>query len=216
METRIKELPGQPISRQSVRVLAYKGVVRRYPRGATIIREGDSGDEFFIILSGSVQAYSRDSGGREVIFSNQSAGEYFGEMALDGGTRSASVKAIEPTICSVLTCRTLESHFAEFPEFAAELISRLIHRVRVLTKTTRGLALLGVYRRISDLFERLAVPDSEGNRVIAERLTHQKIAAYVGASREMVSKVLKELTVGGYLSTIDRKIIIRKPLPPGW
>ncbi len=216
METTVKELPGLPLARKSLRMLAYKGVVRRYPRGSTIIREGDTGDEFYIILAGTVQAFSRDSSGREVIFSTQSAGEYFGEMALDGGARSASVKAVEATICSVLTCRTLEAHFAEFPEFAAELISRLIHRVRVLTKTTRGLALLGVYRRISDLFERLAVPDGNGHRVISERLTHQKIAAYVGASREMVSKVLKELTVGGYLTTTERKIVILKSLPPGW
>ena len=190
--------------------------MRRYPRGGLIIREGDHGDEFYIILSGSVQAFSCDESGREVIFSNQSAGEYFGEMALDGGTRSASVKALEPTVCSVLTCRTLQAHFAEFPEFAAELISRLIHRVRVLTQTTRGLALLGVYRRISDLFERLAVTDDDGHRVIPEPLTHQKIAGYVGASREMVSKVLKELTVGGYLTTRERRIVILKSLPPGW
>ncbi len=216
METKLKELPGQPLKQESLRALAFKGSVRRYARGAIIIREGDIGDEFFIILSGSVQAYSRDDSGREVIFSNQSAGEYFGEMALDGGPRSASVKALEATACSVLTCRTLQSHFAEFPDFAAELISRLIHRIRVLTQTTRGLALLGVYRRMSDLFERLAVPDANGARVIPERLTHQKIAAYVGASREMVSKVLKELVTGGYLTTRDGKFVIVKSLPPGW
>jgi CRP/FNR family transcriptional regulator, cyclic AMP receptor protein len=151
-----------------------------------------------------------------VIFSSLSNGEYIGEMALDGGPRSVSVRALEPTLCAVVTCDTVRDHFAEYPDFAAELISRMIGRIRVLTQTTRGLALMGVYQRMSSLFERLAIDENTGIRVIGERMTHQQIAGYVGASREMVSKVLKELTTGGYVSIRDRQIVILKPLPPGW
>lgn len=204
------------IKNPALRALARKGSLRRFRRNASILREGEPGDELLIILSGSVQAYSSDSGGREVIFSSLTSGEYFGEMALDGGPRSVSVRALETTVCAVVTCRTVQEHFAEYPEFAAELISRLIRRVRVLTQTTRGLALTGVYQRMSNLFDRLAIDDNTGVRVIGERMTHQRIAGYVGASREMVSKVLKELTTGGYLSIRDRRIVILKPLPPGW
>ena len=114
--------------------------------------------------------------------------------------------------------RSVEAHFIAHPEFASELIARLIHRIRMLTNTTRGLALLGVYQRIADLFDRLAIASDGGGaeRIIVERMTHQRIAAHVGASREMVSKILKELQVGGYLKTENQRIVLMRQLPPGW
>ena len=206
------------IAAPALRSLALSGVARRFRKNAEILRENEPGDSIFIIITGKVQAYSSEVNGREVIFSIQGSGEYFGEMALDGGLRSASVRAIEASLCSMVTRRTVEAHFIAHPEFASELIARLIHRIRMLTNTTRGLALLGVYQRIADLFDRLASASDGGGaeRIIVERMTHQRIAAHVGASREMVSKILKELQVGGYLKTENQRIVLMRQLPPGW
>jgi CRP/FNR family transcriptional regulator, cyclic AMP receptor protein len=204
------------IAAPALQALALNGVIRRYRKNAEILREGEPGDSMFIIISGKVQAYSGEVNGREVIFSIQSSGEYFGEMALDSGPRSASVRAMEATLCSMVTRRTVQAHFISHPEFATELISRLIHRIRMLTQTTRALALLGVYQRMADLFVRMAIASDDGHRIIVERMTHQRIAAHVGASREMVSKILKELHVGGYLKTENQRIVLMRDLPPGW
>ena len=88
-------------------------------------------------------------------------------------------------------------------------------RARRATTNVKNLALLDVYGRVSRLLNELAT-DQDGARVVAEKLTHQDIAEPGRASREMVSRLLKDLTQGGYVAVRDRHIILKKPLPPAW
>lgn len=199
--------------RPGLRELAAKGVLRRYRRGDLIVREGDANDEFFIVLNGLVESFSRDESNREMIYTRLDPGEFFGEVNLDGGTRPASVRALAATTCAVVTHRTLLMYCADNPDFTAELIRTLSARVRGLTIVVKELALHSVDRRIGALLERMAV-DDQGVRLIPDRLTHQEIAGYVGASREMVSKVLKEMTAAGLLDRRDGRIVLLKPLAP--
>jgi len=136
-------------------------------------------------------------------------------MSLDGGPRSASVMTLEPTVCSVVTRVTLRDHIAQHPDFAFDLLAKVIRRARRATMNVKNLALLDVYGRVARLLTELAV-EREGARVVPERLTHQDIADRVGSSREMISRLFKDLTTGGYLEVQDRLITIRKPLPPAW
>lgn len=199
-----------------VRKLAELGVQRRYRTHAVLIEEGDKGDSIYIVLSGRLRAFVSDARGREVTLGLHGPGEYVGEMSLDGGPRSASVQAAEPTVCAVITRETMLRHIATEPEFAMALIVRLIQRARMATESARSMALLDVYSRLKRLLEVRSRPLPDGTRCIAERLTHQAISSEIGCSREMVSRLLKDLEGGGYIARRERQLVLAKPLPMRW
>ena len=196
--------------------LARRGDLRRYRKGALLIEEGATGDTLYLVLTGRVRAYSLGSNDRELTFGVYGPGEYVGEMSLDGGPRSASVITLEPTTCSVVTRHTLREHIAAQPDFAFELLARVIRRARLATSNARSMALIDVYGRVTRLLEELAVPQPDGTRVIAEKLTHAEIASRVGCSREMVSRLMKDLTLGGHIRRVDTGLVLRRPLPLRW
>jgi CRP/FNR family cyclic AMP-dependent transcriptional regulator len=199
----------------ALRELAARGAVRSYRKDVLIIQAGDLGDTLYILLAGRVKVFASGENDREVVIDTHGPGEYVGEMALDGGPRSASVITLEPTVCAVVTRVTIRDHIARHPEFAFELLARVIRRARRATANVKSLALLDVYGRVRHLFDELAV-ERDGVRTIPERLTHQEIADRVGSSREMISRLLKDLERGGYLSSEGRVITLRKKLPPAW
>jgi len=138
-------------------------------------------------------------------------------MALDGGPRSANVETLEPTVCAVVTRDALLAYIAEQPAFALEMMGRLIRRARLATESARSMALIDVYGRLTRLLDRLAGPaGEEGSRTIAERLTHREIASHLACSREMVSRLMKDLEVGGFVRTSKRQIVLLKPFPARW
>jgi CRP/FNR family cyclic AMP-dependent transcriptional regulator len=199
-----------------LRTLAARGRPSRYRKGTLLIEEGDHSDSLFIVLSGRVKAYSIDERDREIVYGVYGPGEYLGEMSLDGGPRSASVITLEPTVCVVVTRQTLREHIAANPEFAFELLARVIRRARLATQSARNMALLDVYGRVVAVLEEIAVAQPDGVRVIAQRLTHREIASRVGSSREMVSRIMKDLATGGFLAPHGTGWIIPKPLPRRW
>jgi CRP/FNR family cyclic AMP-dependent transcriptional regulator len=199
-----------------LRALAARGTLRGYRKGTLIIEEGTHGDTLYVLLAGRVKAFSSDARGRELVYGVYGAGDYFGEMSLDGGPRSASVMADTVCTCAVLTRQTLREHIQAEPEFAFELIARVARRARVATQSARSMALLDVYGRLVQLFESLAAAQPDGTRIIAERLTHAEIASRVGCSREMVSRLLKDLARGGYLASGNGQIVILQRLPRQW
>lgn len=199
-----------------VRKLAELGAQRRYRAHALLIEEGDAGSAVYVVLTGRLRAFVSDSRGREVTLALHGPGEYVGEMSLDGDVRSASVQAAEPTLCAVVTRETMLHHIANDPEFAFALIVRLIRRARLATESARSMALLDVYSRLKRLLELRAAPRADGKRQIAERLTHQAIASEIGCSREMVSRLMKDLESGGYLSLVERQIVLERELPARW
>ena len=199
-----------------LRTLASRGVPHRYPKDTLLIHEGDHSDTLFIILAGRVKSFSTDDRDREIVYGIYGPGEYLGEMSLDGGPRSASVKTLEPTACVVIARHTLREHIAANPEFAFELLARVIHRARLATQSARSMALLDVYGRVAGLLNELATRQPDGTRVIESCPTHRDIASRVGCSREMVSRLMKDLSVGGYLLTTSGRTVIARPLPPRW
>ncbi len=215
--------PKEPLSIASrcselVTQLAALGVERRYRKGAIIISEGDEGGTLFIVKSGGLRAFSASmSNDKEVTYGRYGPGDYVGEMSLDGGARSASVQTTTASICSVVTRDTLMRFIAHHPEFAFELLARVIGRARMATLSVKKLALLDVYGRLIDLLQSLAgLADKNGARSIEERITHLEIASRIGSSREMVSRILKDLERGGYISVNARQIALVKALPAGW
>jgi CRP/FNR family cyclic AMP-dependent transcriptional regulator len=198
-----------------VRELAARGQIRSFPKNTVFINEGDRGDSLFVIVSGRVKVYVSDNQGREMILDIHGPGQYVGEMALDGRPRSASVMTLEPTTCAMLTREALKQAIVADPDLAMSLIEELIDRARIATDTIKNLALMDVYGRVARLLLSLA-RERDGKLVVPERLTQQDIADRVGASRDMISRIFKDLTTGGYVTVVDRQITLNRRPPPRW
>ena len=201
----------------SVRELARRGLIAQHAKGTLLIQEGDVGDSIHVILWGRLRSFSVDAqSGREITYGIYGPGEYLGEMGLDGGPRSASVITLEPSVCALVRRATLEQYIAEHPAFAFELLGKVIRRARAATLTARQMALNDVYGRLKALLESLAAPQPDGTRTIGERLTHQDIAQRIGCTREMVSRVMRDLEQGGHVRQERGVIALRSALPARW
>jgi CRP/FNR family cyclic AMP-dependent transcriptional regulator len=207
--------PFAPLAQDTLRAIAATGVVRQFPKNAVLINEGEHGDSLFILLSGKVKVFASNEAGKEFVIDFHGAGEYVGEMSLDGAPRSASVMTVEPTSCAVVSRANFREFILAHPDFALHLIEKLIQRVRLTTQNVKSLALEDVYGRLVKLLLTLAV-ERDGVLVVPEKLTQQDIAERVGASRDMISRLFKDLVAGGYLSIQDRTITVLKKPPPGW
>lgn len=196
--------------------LVARGEVKRYRKGTILIEEGDLGDTLYIILSGRLRAYSAAANGREITYGVYGPGEYLGEMSLDGGVRSASVQTLENSVCAIVKRETLQGFISEHPEFAFELLTKVIRRARMATLSAKNIALNDVYGRLKLLFDTLSLPQADGTRMIGERLTHQELANRLGCSREMVSRILRDLENGGYLRQAREGIVLQTKLPSRW
>jgi len=206
---------GAPLPKPLLDAIAPRGHTRSFPAHAILINEGDTTDSLYIVLSGRVKTYASSDDGREVILAEYGPGEYFGELSIDGEKRSASIKAIEACCCRLVPGSELREFLAEHPDFALHLTHKLIGMVRRLTEQVRGLALQGVYGRMVRVLTELSDPVGE-ERVLRRKLTQQDIADRVGSSREMVNRVMKELTVGGYVTQRDGRLVIQRKLPAAW
>lgn len=210
MDRTIEVLPQGLIEKISAPAL-----VRSYARNAIIVSEGDETDSLYVLLSGRAKVFVSDENGREVQLNRIGPGEYFGEVTLDGGPRSASVMALEDCRCAVVRRAELTGFLERNPEFALHVLRKLAHRVRALTDNVRNLALMDVYGRVARLLLELA-EEREGRLVVKEPLTQKDIASRVGCSREMISRIFSDLADGGYVRKEDRQLVIMRKPPPRW
>lgn len=196
--------------------LLLRGHVRSYKKGEILITEGDAADALYVLVSGQLKVFTRDSKGRAVVYNILQSGEYFGEMFLDGGPRSASVKATMSSQCILVGEAQVRQFIKEYPDFAERLIKGLIARVRHTSNMIKSLVLNDVYERTVALLNQVAVQEGH-RRVVPRRLTQQEIADRVGATREMINHVLSQLTKGGFITRDDqRRIVFTAALPTRW
>jgi len=207
--------PCDVLSDAELKALSERAIMRAFAKNTVIVSEGDRADSLYIVLSGRVRAYVSDDQGKEMFLSEAGKGEYFGEMALDEGPRSASVITLEPTRFLVVPKDDFAAFLAQSPEFALHLVRKLIRRVRALTHDVKSLALMDVYGRVARMLLDLAV-ERDGALVIEDRPTQQEMANRIGASREMISRILTELAAGGYIEVARDRITISRALPCGW
>jgi CRP/FNR family transcriptional regulator, cyclic AMP receptor protein len=161
--------------------------------------------------------YGEDGSGKEVTYGQIDAPSYFGEMSLDGGPRSASIEALTACNCAIITRERIKTQLASDPQLAWELITKIIARARSATDTVRSMALKDSYSRLREQLESLAgEPDDQNHRLLQSGITHAKLAQRIGTSREMVSKILRDLEKGGYVASEGRSIRLAKKLPVNW
>jgi CRP/FNR family cyclic AMP-dependent transcriptional regulator len=196
--------------------ISHRAETRTFAKGAIIVAEGDESDSLYLLLVGRAKVYTEDSKGNEIQLKLLEPGEYFGEVALDGGPRSASVMAIESCRCAVVRRTDLGAFMEEYPEFALHLVRKLAHRVRELSGGIRDLAFVDVYGRVARLLLDLA-RDQDGRLVITDRPSDEGIAARVGATREIIGRIISDLVESRYLMKEDGGLVLmRKPPPALW
>ncbi len=181
---------------------------RRAGRGEQVVRAGESADALLVLLTGRAKVTNFDEEGREIILAWLGPGEFFGEMGLiDGSPRSASVVAVEN--CELLTIgktefqRCMQDNF----QVALKLMQILVRRLREADRNIESLALLDVYGRVARLLLDLS-EEQGGKRMVKQKISKQDMARMIGASREMVSKVMRDLEVGGYIISEGNHITI--------
>jgi CRP/FNR family cyclic AMP-dependent transcriptional regulator len=192
-----------------LRMLTTMVARRSASRSTTIMAGGDATDSLYIVLSGRLKVMMSDSDGKEVILSILGPGEFFGEMGLiDDEPRSASVVTIEPCELLSISKRDFKKCLLENSEMSMAVMRGLVRRLREADRKIGSLALLDVYGRVARLLLDMA-ENVNGEKVVTKRLPKQDIAKMIGASREMVSRVMKDLQTGGYIEMRGSNIVLR-------
>ncbi|HSN64450.1 MAG: Crp/Fnr family transcriptional regulator [Azonexus sp.] len=188
--------------------LSQVAVRRRAGRNEQVVRAGEDAESLIVLLTGRAKVTNFDEEGREIILAWLGPGEFFGEMGLiDGSPRSASVVAVEP--CELLSIgktefqRCMQDNF----QVAQKLMQILVRRLREADRNIESLALLDVYGRVARLLLDLSEEEG-GKRLVKQKISKQDMARMIGASREMVSKVMRDLEVGGYIISSGDQITI--------
>lgn len=200
------------LSDDDLTTIEEHSVSRSYRKNTVVVHKGDETNSLFIIDSGSVKVYNDDENGREIVLNTQVAGDFFGELALlDDMPRSATVMTLEPCDFTVISRAAFKGWMQQYPDIAFKLISQLVMRVRELSEKVTSLALNDVYGRVTNTLKEHAT-EVDG-KLTTSKLTQQDIADRVGASREMVSRILNELKKDDYITIKDKRITINKKLP---
>ena len=174
---------------------------KRYKRGDLIVQQDTMSDALFIILSGKARVLSHDSRGREVIIATLDVGDCIGDMSLiDGEPHSATVRAETQTDVLVLERDAFTHCLRDNATMADAIMRGLVRRLRRADKQILSLALMDVYGRVLNTLQDMAQEDADGNKVLRKKVSRQDVAKMVGASREMVSRVMKHFEENGVLT----------------
>ena len=183
-----------------------------YPRNSTVVAAGDPSDALYVVISGRLKVMMSDKEGREVILAILDQGDFFGEMGLiDQAPRSATVVAMES--CELLTItradftKCLQKNF----DLAMNVIRGLVKRLREADSKIGSLALMDVCGRVARLLLDMA-ETVDGQKVVTRKLPKKQIAKMIGATREMVTRVMKELETRGHIEVRAKQILLRDSL----
>jgi CRP/FNR family cyclic AMP-dependent transcriptional regulator len=202
------------LSDKELDVVRAAATEKTYPKNAVVLTEGETGDSLYMIQSGKVKVFIGDEEGREIILKIIGPGAFFGEMSMiDKQPRSASVTTVEASTFLVLTHVAFERCLEQAPRIAQIVMQCLAQRVREADRKIGTLALMDVYGRVASTLLELSVY-SEGKLMVGEKLSQQDLANMVGASREMVNRILKDLSERGFISIESKAItIINREFP---
>jgi CRP/FNR family cyclic AMP-dependent transcriptional regulator len=204
------------LSSAALAEIEQHGSVKSFRKNTIVINQDDETYSLYVILSGSVRVFISGEDGREAVLNHQSAGDYFGDLALiDKQPRVASVMTTEASRFMIISHEDFMACLSKNPEIAINLIKPMTSRMRMLARNVSNLALLDVYGRVARVLLEQAEEQEDGE-MITEKLTQQEIADMVGASRAMVSRILKDLKAGGYISVVKKRITIHQKLPSRW
>ncbi len=201
------------LNEQQIESLAAGSARRNFPKGRTIVSEGEPSQSLYILLSGRAKVQRSDSEGKEVILAVLGSGDFFGEMSLiDEAPRSASVITLESCDFMSIAKESFKAMLLQSNDMCMAVMRGLVRRLREADQKIETLALLDVYGRVA----RVLLDFSEqvnGERIVRNRLPRQEIAKMIGASREMVSRVMKGLEIDGYIVPMpEGRLMLREKI----
>ena len=200
----------QNLSDERLEPISRCAILRNVARGAIVLHAGDRTDNIYFVLSGNLKVLVSDEDGREVILTMIGPGEVFGEMGvLDEDVRSATVLAVSSANLVVMSKGDFKRVMLDNAEVALQVTRNLVQRLRQADRQIESLALLDVYGRVARLLLDMA-EDVGGQKVVTRKISKQDIAKMIGASREMVSRVMKDLNVHGLIEETDGKVILHE------
>ncbi len=178
-------------------------IKRRFKRGEALVEQGQKSNALFILLTGRARVMTSDSRGREVILATLAQGDYLGEMSIiDNEPHSATVRAEVQTDVLMLGRAEFARCLTENASMSLVVMRGLVKRLRHADRKIESLALLDVYGRVAHALLDFAVPDAQGQLLIKDKISRQDLAKMVGASREMVSRVMKDLEERGFIEAL--------------
>jgi CRP/FNR family cyclic AMP-dependent transcriptional regulator len=197
----------EPLAQERLEEIAHYARLFQVPRNTEVVHAGDTTNDIYVVLTGTLKVQISDQDGREVILSQLSHGDMFGEMgAIDDHPRSATV--VTTQVCDLVVIpkedfkRCLASNF----DVALHIIRSLTKRLREADRKIESLALVDVFGRVARLLLDMS-EERDGRRLVTKHITRQDIAKTVGASREMVSRVMRDLQLQGLIEeTADGQI----------
>jgi len=191
-------------------------VKKRFRRGELIVEHGRKSNALYILLNGRARVLTADSRGREVILAVLHPGDYVGEMSLiDDSPHSATVRAEVQTDMLVLGRSEFSRCLPDNSSLAYAIMHGLVQRLRAADRQIESLALLDVYGRVARALLEMAESDGE-RKIIRNKVSRQDLAKVVGASREMVSRVMKDLEERGMIETLETgSVLIKQRLGGG-
>lgn len=203
----------QSLNEAQLELIAAGSVRKNYPKGRTIVSEGEPSQSLFILLSGRAKVQRSDSEGKEVILAVIGSGEFFGEMSIiDDSPRSASVITLESCDFMSINKESFKSMLMQSPEICMQIMRGLVRRLREADQKIETLALLSVYGRVAKVLLDFS-EEVGGERVVKSKLPRQEIAKMIGASREMVSRVMKGLEIDGYIVPMpEGRLVLREKI----
>ena len=203
------------LAEAELQAIRSQALIKTFPRNALLLNEGDPTDSLYVIINGRVRVYCSDEEGNEIVLDEFGPLDYFGELALiDHEPRSASVMTLEPSRLAIIHRKDFLHYLSHHPNIAINLLKTLVSKLRRETESVKSLALMDVYGRVAKLLLDLA-EEREG-QLRVERLTYREIGSRVGASREMVGRIFKDLKQGGYITFEKNEIILNESLPARW
>ena len=202
------------LTQAQAEAVADSVIKRRFKRGECIVEQGKKSNCLAIVLTGRARVVTTDTRGREVILATMNPGDYVGEMSLiDNQPHSATVKAEVQTDVLILGRTEFARCLPENTSMAYAVMKGLVQRLRHADRKIESLALMDVYGRVARALLEFARPDKNGQLVIKDRVSRQDVAKMIGASREMVSRVMKDLEDRGFIElTEDGSTIIKERL----
>ena len=202
------------LSKEELQATAQLFSVRSYPKDAIVATEGDRLDLFNIILSGRVQFFWHDEAGYEVKLGIDGPGGHYADVTLDGEPILMSVIALEELRVASIPMSALKQLLLRHPQLGFDLLMDVVARLRRLVERTKTFTMEDVYGRVVKLLLANAVKTDDV--LVTERLTHAEIGKRIGATREMVGRVMRDLARGGYIEVTRGRVTIARTPPRRW
>ena len=189
----------------------------QFRKNAIVMTEGDVGESMYVVSKGLVKVFVSDEDGKELVLYQEGPGSVIGDIALlDDEPRSASVSTLEATSAYMISKSSFQQCLRDNPDMSLRIIRSLTVRLRQATEGSRSLALNNVYRRLADKLLELSMINRLNETQLPKKYAHQELGNMIGASREMVGKVMAELIKGEYVEMRDGIIYILKKFPKDW